>query len=114
MSSDDSILVEYRDNGIAIITLNVPEKLNALGQQEYFNLAVALREIAERDDIYITVLTGTGRYFSAYVSIPLPTNTIHPSPKKNQTNANHHPAAQTSPSVPPQQNPLPNPPANSG
>lgn len=80
MSSNDSILVEYRDNGIAIITLNVPEKLNALGGQEYFNLAAALHEIAERDDIYITVLTGTGRYFSAYVAIAIPISTTHHHP----------------------------------
>lgn len=50
---------------IAIITLNLEEKLNALTQDLYYRIASLLREIAERDDIYITVLTGKGRYFSA-------------------------------------------------
>ncbi|KAF1961070.1 ClpP/crotonase, partial [Byssothecium circinans] len=62
---EDGILVEYKPNGIAIITLNLPKKLNALDQGLYYKLAVALRDVAERDDIYITVLTGNGRYFSA-------------------------------------------------
>ena len=51
---------------IAIITLNLPHKLNALTQDLYYRLACLLREIARREDIYITILTGKGRYFSAY------------------------------------------------
>lgn len=66
--ADAPVLVDYKANGIAIVTLNQPKKLNALNQDGYFQLAVALREIAERDDIYITVLTGKGRFFSAYVT----------------------------------------------
>ena len=50
---------------VAIITLNQPKKLNALNQDLYFALAKAMHEVAARDDIYITVLTGKGRYFSA-------------------------------------------------
>lgn len=50
---------------VAIITLNTPKKLNALTQDLYHRLACLLREIAKRNDIYITILTGTGRYFSA-------------------------------------------------
>ncbi len=53
---------------VAVITLNIPKKLNALTRELYDRLADLLREIAEREDIYITVLTGKGRYFSAYVS----------------------------------------------
>lgn len=65
--ADAPVTVEYKSNGIAIVTLNQPKKLNALNQDGYFQLAVALREIAERDDVYITVLAGKGRFFSAYV-----------------------------------------------
>lgn len=53
---------------IAIITLNFEKKLNALTQDLYYRLSCLMREIAARDDIYITVLTGKGRYFSAYAS----------------------------------------------
>ncbi|KAL9120134.1 MAG: hypothetical protein Q9187_003316, partial [Circinaria calcarea] len=50
---------------IAIITLNLEKKLNALTQDLYYRLSCLMREVAARDDIYITVLTGKGRYFSA-------------------------------------------------
>ncbi|CAI6333673.1 unnamed protein product [Periconia digitata] len=68
-NKDNSILVECRNDGIAVITLNQPKQLNALDQHQYFDLAVALRDIAERDDIYITILTGRGRYFSAGANV---------------------------------------------
>ncbi|KAI9375877.1 ClpP/crotonase-like domain-containing protein [Aspergillus egyptiacus] len=50
---------------IAIITLNIPKKLNALTGDHYYVLGERLREVDKRDDITITVLTGTGRFFSA-------------------------------------------------
>ncbi len=50
---------------IAIITLNIEKKLNALTQDLYYRLSCLLREAARRDDIYITILTGKGRFFSA-------------------------------------------------
>lgn len=56
---------------IAIITLNVEKKLNALTRDLYYRLSNLMREAAARDDIYITILTGKGRYFSAYGSTPL-------------------------------------------
>lgn len=61
----DSRLSLYTDGKIATITINVPEKLGALSHDLYYRLACLLRQVALRDDIYITVLTGTGRYFSA-------------------------------------------------
>jgi len=72
MASDDGILVEYRGK-IAIITLNVPKKLNALNGENYYKLARAMNEVAEHDEVFITVLTGKGRFFSAQV------NTMRPS-----------------------------------
>lgn len=67
MSNEQLITVIYQDR-VAIVTLNRPEKLNALNQDLYYLLAERLREIDQREDIFITVLTGTGRFFSAYVS----------------------------------------------
>ncbi|KAF3064467.1 3,2-trans-enoyl-CoA isomerase [Daldinia childiae] len=63
----DTIKLQYAGR-IATITIDNEKKLNALGFQGYYAIAKALREIAARDDIYITVLTGKGRYFSAYSS----------------------------------------------
>lgn len=64
--ASEPITLTTRDK-IAIITLNLPQKLNALTQDLYYRLSSLLREIAARDDIYITILTGRGRYFSAFV-----------------------------------------------
>ena len=74
----DPITLNY-EGKIALITLNLPKKLNALTQDLYYILASMLREIAARDDIYITVLTGKGRYFSAYVPkkpLPFPSQSL--------------------------------------
>jgi peroxisomal 3,2-trans-enoyl-CoA isomerase len=58
------ILVEKRGH-TAIVTLNQVSKLNALSQHLYYKLGAIMNDIAKQDDIYITVLTGKGRYFSA-------------------------------------------------
>ncbi|EMD59404.1 hypothetical protein GGP41_009265 [Bipolaris sorokiniana] len=64
MASESPIQIEYRGK-TAIITLNAPKKLNALGANDYYQLASAMNEVAGRDDICITILTGKGRFFSA-------------------------------------------------
>lgn len=64
MASTEPITIEYRDT-LAIITLNVPKKLNALSGENYYKLARAMHEVAAHDEVFITVLTGKGRYFSA-------------------------------------------------
>lgn len=50
---------------VAIITLNQPKKLNAMNLDAYYRLSCLLQDVAKMDDISITVLTGTGRFFSA-------------------------------------------------
>jgi len=67
----DVVQLEYRPNGrghIAIITLNNAKKLNSMNQDQFAVLSKRMREVALRDDVYVTVLTGKGRYFSAYVA----------------------------------------------
>jgi peroxisomal 3,2-trans-enoyl-CoA isomerase len=64
MSSQD-ITLETRGK-VAIITLNLPKKLNALNQDLYFRLAALMEQVAAMDNITVTLLTGNGRYFSAY------------------------------------------------
>ncbi|KAI0399233.1 ClpP/crotonase-like domain-containing protein [Xylaria palmicola] len=60
----DKIKVSYSGR-IATITIDNDKKLNALDMDGYYAISKALREIALRDDIHITILTGKGRYFSA-------------------------------------------------
>ncbi|KAI5804068.1 ClpP/crotonase-like domain-containing protein [Peziza echinospora] len=64
----DPILVTI-DGPIAIITLNLPHKLNALTADLYRDLGYKLREISANPTILITLLTGNGRYFSAGADI---------------------------------------------
>lgn len=60
------ISVDYRGR-IAVVSINNAKKLNVLSQQQYFELASRMREIATHDEVFITVITAKGRYFSAYV-----------------------------------------------
>ena len=61
MNYEDLIL--EKKNGIATITLNVPEKLNALTQKMRLNLPLAVDEIAADDEIRVVILTGAGKGF---------------------------------------------------
>ena len=64
----DVVKLEYRANErgyIAIITLDNEKKLNAMTQDQYYQLAKVMREVAAKDDVHVTVLTGKGRFFSA-------------------------------------------------
>ena len=56
---------------IAIITFNLPSKLNALTQDLYYRLATLMHTIAARQDIYITILTAKGRFFSAGADVSI-------------------------------------------
>ncbi|KAK0622998.1 ClpP/crotonase-like domain-containing protein [Immersiella caudata] len=58
------IELEYRGR-LAVITINNPSKLNALGMQQYYELSQSLREIATRPEVFITLIIGKGRFFSA-------------------------------------------------
>lgn len=51
------------DDGVATITLNRPDKLNALTLDVYADLRDLLTEIEHRDDVAVVVITGTGKGF---------------------------------------------------
>ncbi len=54
-----------REEGVAWITLNRPEVLNALNEMMRSELIHALKETEEDDDIRVMILTGRGRAFCA-------------------------------------------------
>ncbi|MET9909048.1 enoyl-CoA hydratase/isomerase family protein [Streptomyces sp. NPDC006476] len=56
--------VELRDR-IAVLTLNRPERLNAVGSETVDRLTRALEAIRDNDDVRALVVTGAGRAFSA-------------------------------------------------
>lgn len=56
------LLVEVKD-GIGVLTLNRPEKLNAFTSDMLWGLIEALDDFETRDDIKAVILTGAGRGF---------------------------------------------------
>ncbi len=59
------LLFEKREDGVTILTLNVPEKLNALTAGMVGSLAQATEECANDDDVRVVIVTGAGRGFCA-------------------------------------------------
>jgi enoyl-CoA hydratase/carnithine racemase len=51
------------DEGVATVTLDRPEKLNALTFDAYADLRDVLTELPHRDDVRAVVITGSGRGF---------------------------------------------------
>ena len=53
--------VEFEVKGrVATITLNRPEKMNAMDMEMYASISERLREIDQREDIWVGVVTGAG------------------------------------------------------
>lgn len=59
------ILVERRDDGIAIVTFNRPERMNAFSRLTGHEVEVALEHLAADDAVRALILTGKGRGFCA-------------------------------------------------
>ena len=57
------ILDKDREEHIARITLNRPERLNAITQQMGLELVEAIESVAHDDEVRVLVLTGAGRAF---------------------------------------------------
>ena len=66
MSQHLTLAVEER---IAVLTVNRPDKLNALNANVIRELGTAIEELGERDDVAGVILTGAGRAFVAGADI---------------------------------------------
>ena len=58
-------IVSERENNIATIRLNRPEKLNSWNLQMRQEMRDVVHEMVEDDDLRVLIITGTGRAFSA-------------------------------------------------
>ena len=58
----ETIILKKEDH-IATITLNRPQRMNAVNSQMVAELVAVLQEVAEDDDIRVGVITGAGRAF---------------------------------------------------
>ncbi|MCC7364870.1 MAG: enoyl-CoA hydratase/isomerase family protein [Dehalococcoidia bacterium] len=65
MSTYDNILLDVDDHGVATITLNRPEKLNAISDGLRSDLEAALRELRPGDAVRVIRLRANGRAFCA-------------------------------------------------
>ncbi|KAK1247967.1 hypothetical protein MKX07_000855 [Trichoderma sp. CBMAI-0711] len=68
--SSSVISIDYRGR-VAVITIANEKKLNALTQEQYYELSQALREVAKHDEVFVTVILGKGRYFSAGADVSI-------------------------------------------
>ena len=61
----EDIRIEKRDNGVAIATLNRPERLNAINSRMHNGLEMLPGDVNGDPDVKVLVITGAGRAFSA-------------------------------------------------
>jgi len=64
MSYDD-ITLEKRENGVALLTLNRPQQLNAVRWHSWDEIEDALDKLAQDDQVSVLLITGNGRGFCA-------------------------------------------------
>ena len=64
----EDLLVEKKD-GIVTITLNAPDKLNALSVKMRKSLVLARDEVAKDDEVRVVIVTGAGRGFCSGIDI---------------------------------------------
>ena len=62
-------IIVKKENHIATLTMNRPEKLNAINRPMFQELREAVEDINEDDDIRLMVLTGAGRAFCSSADI---------------------------------------------
>jgi len=68
-TAGDLVLVDKRENGVAVLTLNRPKALNALSDGLMTERIARLKELDLDDTVRATVLTGTGKAFAAGADI---------------------------------------------
>lgn len=55
----ENLLIEVED-GVGVVTINRPKALNALNRETLAELATAIDELSDEDDVQVIVLTGAG------------------------------------------------------
>jgi len=63
--TDEKILLTEKKNGVGIITLNRPDRMNAFNDELSFQFQDALKEMEKDKEVKALILTGNGRGFCA-------------------------------------------------
>lgn len=63
--TDEKILLYEKKDGVAVITLNRPDKLNAFNDELSFAVIDALKEAEKDPEVRAVIITGAGRGFCA-------------------------------------------------
>ncbi len=78
---------EIRDDGIAIVTMNKPEKLNALNKEDIHRITEVFTDLRYNPKVLIAIITGAGtRSFTTGMDLGIlqdstPSDTIARCPK---------------------------------
>lgn len=67
--SEDLIMVERKDKGIAYVTINRPKSLNSLTKPMLNDLAKAFKFLNVDADVKVIIFTGVGRAFCSGVDL---------------------------------------------
>lgn len=67
--SYETVTFDVREDGIATMTLNRPEKLNSFTRQMFDEWRDVIARVAYDDDVRVFVITGAGRAFSSGVDL---------------------------------------------
>ena len=81
--ADDVLRIE-RHERIAIVTLNRPDRLNALSVELREALTHACQELRDDDNVWAVILTGAGRGFCSGVDLRTPRADSESSPSRQE------------------------------
>jgi len=82
---DFQTLLYEKADGVGRVTLNRPEKLNAINYEMLEEMGALLQEIMDDEDVRVILLTGQGRYFAAGADIDILSKLEPASFRLNQT-----------------------------
>lgn len=68
--STDLLISLDKSTGIQTLKLNRPKRLNAINSKLYAAIPAALTQSCDDPEVKITLITGTGRYFSSGNDLP--------------------------------------------
>ncbi|MDD5127195.1 MAG: enoyl-CoA hydratase-related protein [Dehalococcoidales bacterium] len=80
----ESLLFKLNEDGVAILTLNRPEKLNALNMDMRMGLPGLIEKVRQDDNIKVLIVTGAGRGFCSGADVAGQAANLAERPKKSR------------------------------